>query len=196
VKQATGTIFVITGPSGSGKTTILKKLLKSKGLGKILLKSVSFTTRPKRTGEKNSADYCFINVEEFKQKKRAKKFLEWTKYLGYYYATPKDFIEKRLKEGRAVILCLDLKGALTIKRMYPKNAVTIFIVPPSLETLRDRIEKRSRNTKVEEIIRRTQLARKELRASHRYDYSVINQDLKLAAREIKSIILNKISKKI
>lgn len=182
-------IFVISGPSGSGKTTLLKELLKHKELKKRLIKSLSFTTRPQRQGEQNKRDYFFITKAEFKQRRQAKKILEWTRYLGYYYATPRDFLDKQLKKGKHIILCLDLKGALKIKRLYPKNTVTIFIMPPSLEALHNRIEGRCNKTKQEEIKQRLKLAREELLASRKYDYCLVNKNLSQAVKELQGIIL-------
>jgi len=193
VKPKQGLIFVISGPSGSGKTTILKRLLKIKVLKNRLVKSISFTTRPKRLGEREGKDYCFISEGEFRRKRRTKKLLEWTRYLGYYYATPKDFLVRQLAKDKHSILCLDRKGTLKIKRLYPKNTVTIFVMPPSLGALRERIEQRSRKTQKQEISRRINLAKKELQASRWYNYYVLNRDLRLAVRELKSIILSKTS---
>ena len=93
--QREGKIFVISGPSGSGKTTLRDCLLKDKKVKSLFAKSVSFTTREKRTAEIEGRDYFYISEKEFKKKLRAKKILEWTKYLGYYYATPRDFVSQR-----------------------------------------------------------------------------------------------------
>ena len=114
-----GKIFVISGPSGSGKTTLAQSLLKDRKLKKKIARSVSFTTRPKRSGEKNRKDYFFIGKNDFKEKLKSKKILEWTRYLGYYYGTAKDFFEAQLVKSKAVVLCLDLKGAARIKKLYP-----------------------------------------------------------------------------
>lgn len=187
-----GLIFVISGPSGSGKTTLLKKLLEDKQLKKRLTKSISFTTRTKRSGEKDKKDYFFIAQARFKQELKAKKILEWTKYLGYYYATPKVFVEKQLKKGKHLILCLDLKGAFKIKSLYPKNTVLIFIIPPSLEALRERIGARCNKTRKEEIKERLKLARHELLASCRYDYCLVNKNLPQAVNELRQIILREV----
>lgn len=184
-----GLIFVVSGPSGSGKTTLLKNLLNDKELRDNLVKSVSFTTRPKRSGEENKKDYFFISQKEFQQKLKAQKILEWTRYLGYYYATPKDFIDRQLNKAKHIILCLDLKGALTIKRKYPKNTVTIFIVPPSQKTLLHRIISRCNKTKEEEVKQRLRLARQELLAADRYDYCLMNKDLSPAIRQLKKVII-------
>jgi len=186
-------IFVISGPSGSGKTTLLESLLKAKQLKDKLVKPVSFTTRPRRPDEKDGRDYFFITGREFRQKKQEKKFLEWTRYLGYYYATSRDFLQRYLKQARHIILCLDLKGAFQIRKFYPKKTVLIFVMPPSLGALRQRIQIRRCQTKKREIAQRIRLAQKELLAAKRYDYCILNRDLRSAVKELKNIILNKIN---
>ena len=187
-----GKIFVISGPSGSGKTTLRDKLLEDKALKNKFTKAVSFTTRPRRSNERHSRDYFFVTESEFKKKDRAGEILEWTKYLGYYYGTPRFFVERQIKRGKNIVLCLDLKGALRIKRLFPLNSVTIFVLPPSLRTLRLRIRKRCQKTKQEEIARRLKLAEEELSASRRYDYAVVNKNLERAFRELKGIILEEV----
>lgn len=190
-----GLIFVVSGPSGSGKTTLLEKLLKDRELRGRLVKSVSFATRPRRSGEKDKKDYFFITEALFKKMRKQKKILEWTRYLGYYYATPKDFVEKELARGRHIILCLDIRGALRIKKLYPKNTVTIFILPPSVEILQERIKGRCRRTRMEEIKQRLELAQEEFLASHKYDYSIVNKNLQDAVRELRGIVLKEICSK-
>ena len=187
-----GLIFVISGPSGSGKTTLLEKVLLNKALRRRLAKSISVTTRGKRSGEREGKDYFFISPAEFRRLHKAKKILEWTQYLGYYYGTKKDFLEERLKSGRHLALCLDMRGALRLKKLYPKYAVTIFIEPPSLKELRKRIEGRCCKTKPEEINKRIKLAVAELKNSRRYDYVVKNNNLSLAAGRLGNIILKAI----
>lgn len=184
-----GRIFVITGPSGSGKTTLRDILLKDKKLKNKFAKSVSLTTRNPRHKEKNGKDYFFVSEEEFNRQKRLKKILEWTRYLGYYYATPKALVEAELRRGKNVFLCLDLKGALRLKRLYPKKTVAIFILPPSLETLKKRIEGRCSKTKRHEIVNRLRLAKKELLFARKFDYSLLNTNLKEAKAALKKIIL-------
>jgi guanylate kinase len=154
-----------------------------------LARSVSFTSRPRRSGEQDKRDYFFISEKRFRQEQKAQNLLEWTKYLGYYYATPKEFIERQLHKAKHVILCLDLKGAFTIKRQYPKNTVTIFVIPPSLDTLLHRITTRCNKTKEEEVRQRLRLAQEELSACDRYDYCVVNKDLEQATKQLKGIIL-------
>lgn len=192
-RKKTAFIFVVSGPSGSGKSTLLERLLQDKALSRRLVKSVSFTTRPKRSGEKNKKDYFFITPEQFSQERKAKKLLEWTRYLGYDYASSRDFIERQLRLGRHILLCLDWKGACRIKRLYPENTVTIFVLPPSLGILRHRIKQRCQKTTRREIQQRLQLARQEFTLARRYDYSLINKKLSQAARDLKAIILQEIN---
>ena len=188
-EERRGKIFVISGPSGSGKTTLRDALLKDRLVRKLFVKSVSFTTRKKRTGEKNGKDYCFITEREFKGLLKAKKILEWTKYLGYYYATSKPFVDDKLGSGKNIILCLDLKGASRIKKIYPKSSVTVFILPPSISELRRRIEGRCAQTKAAEVKKRLGLAQKELASAPEFNYRVVNSKLGQASRELKNIII-------
>ncbi len=185
----TGKIFVISGPSGSGKTTLRDRLLRGRNFKGRLVKSVSLTTRPGRSRERDGKDYFFISAGRFRRYLKAKKILEWTRYLGYYYATPRDFVERQLNKSRHIILCLDFRGARQIKRAYPENTVLIFVAPPSLKELRERIKKRCAKTKKEEIQKRIRLARKEVLASRRYDYCLVNKDLPEAVKKLRNIIL-------
>jgi guanylate kinase len=184
---------VISGPSGSGKTTLLKALLAARALKKKLVKSVSFTTRPKRSGEKNKRDYFFINRKEFIRARRAKRVLEWTRYLGYYYATPKLFLQKQIGQGKNIALCLDLKGAKNIKANFPGRCVSIFIRPPSLGTLQKRMQGRCPHTSLKEIRQRLNLARREIQVSGRYDYSLVNQEFRQTIKALEEIILQEIA---
>jgi len=188
-KNKPGTIFIISGPSGSGKTTLLTRLIQDKKIAKLLVKSRSVTTRPKRFGERQGKDYFFVSKEEFRRLLKAKKILEWTRYLGYYYGTPKGPVEKLLKAGRHLGLCLDLKGARILKKIYPQNTVTIFVLPPSLDVLKARIEGRCRETNKQEISQRLRLAKKEMSAARQFDYNVLNGDLQVALKDLKKIFL-------
>ncbi|MBU0503225.1 MAG: guanylate kinase [Candidatus Omnitrophota bacterium] len=187
--QNRGIIFVVSGPSGSGKTTLVQGVLKDKGLKNRFVRSVSFTTRLKRTGEKQGRDYFFISRTEFEANLKAKKILEWTKYLGYYYGTPKEFVDKQLKRFKNLFFCIDLKGARNIKRIYPGDTVTIFIRPGSLSDLPLRIRRRCQATKAEEIKKRLSLAKKEMLAAKAFDYQLVNKNLKEALKELKEIVL-------
>ena len=184
-----GKIFVISGPSGSGKTTLLTSLIQDKKIAKVLVKSCSITTRPKRSGEKEGKDYFFVTQGEFRRLLKAKKILEWTRYLGYYYGTPKGPLEKQLKASKNVGLCLDLKGARILKKLYPNNTVTIFVLPPSLSVLKERIQNRCRRTNQQEVAQRVRLARRELQSAGKFDYRIFNQNLAVALLELKNIFL-------
>lgn len=184
-----GLIFIISGPSGSGKTTVLEKIVNKDRFSANLARSVSFTTRPKRSKEEEGKDYFFISERQFKAKLKAKKILESTVYLGYYYGTPRGFLEKRIRLGLDTILCLDAKGAFRLKRLYPENTVTIFLLPPSLGDLAKRIEKRCNKTRQDEIERRLKLSKAELRLADKYDYRLMNKDLNKAIAQLEGIIL-------
>ncbi len=190
-----GKIFVISGPSGSGKTTLTERIIKSAALKNKIKKSISFTTRPKRSNERENKEYFFITEEQFKQYLRAKKILEWTKYLGYYYGTPRDLIDEWLRKRVNIVLCVDLKGVLRLARLYPENIVKIFIMPPSLEELRTRIEKRSSEINKIEIHSRVKLAEKEVLSAEKFDYCLVNKNLDKTVKQLKEIILREINNK-
>lgn len=187
-----GLVFVISGPSGSGKTTLLKKALLDKLLRKKLAKSISVTTRSKRSGERQGRDYFFVKPQEFQRLINSKKILEWTRYLGYYYGTKKDLLEEKLRSGKSLALCLDLNGAKSLKKLYPGNTVTIFIQAPSIKELRKRIKLRCSQTRQEEINKRVKLAETELKSSGRYDYVIKNKNLDQALSRLRDIILKEI----
>lgn len=191
--QKKGIIFVFSGPSGSGKTTLAQAVLADKMFSGRLEKSISFTTRPRRRGEKSRKDYFFISEAEFLRWQKTQKILEWTRYLGYYYGTARDFVDSRLENFQSLILCLDLKGADRIKALYPENSVTIFIMPPSLEELARRIENRHRETNKLEISKRLRLAKQEMACAKEFDFCVINNNFAQAVRELKGIIARKIT---
>ncbi len=187
-----GAIFVISGPSGSGKTTLTESILKAPALRRKLIRSISVTTRARRTGEKNGRDYFFVSKDEFRRRLTEKKILEWTRYLGYYYGTPKDFVEGQLEKKRGVVLCLDYRGARRLKQLYPDDTVTVFVRPSSLDTLPERIRKRCRQTREKEVARRIRIARREIRESRWYDYTVINDDFSRALKDLKKIVAKEI----
>lgn len=188
-------LFVISGPSGSGKTTLARGLLADRALKSKIARSVSFTTRKARTGEQQAKDYFFITAREFRSMLRQKKILEWTRYLGYYYGTAKEFVKGQLSLGRSLVLCLDVKGALAIKKAFGRQAVTIFVIPPSIEALRQRITNRCSRISALEVRRRLSVARMEMKAAGRYEYTVVNEDLARARRELKKIIVSELKKR-
>jgi len=181
-------VFVVSGPSGSGKSTLVREALKGRYAGKRLVRSVSATTRPKRPGEISGTHYFFLTEDDFKKRVRAKKILEWTRYSGYYYGTPLDFIERQIRNHKNLVLCLDRKGARALKRLYPRQAVTVFILPPSIKELKRRIDARRCKTAPEEIKRRLRLASKEAACAKDYDHRIANINLAQALKQFKGII--------
>jgi guanylate kinase len=188
-------LFVISGPSGSGKTTLARAILADRALKPAVARSVSFTTRRMRTGEKDAKDYFFISAKEFRSMLRQKKILEWTRYLGYYYGTAREFVKGQLSCGRSLVLCLDVKGAAAIKKAFGRRAVTIFVIPPSVDVLRQRILNRCSRISALEVRRRLSAARSEMKAAQRYDHTVVNEDLGRARRELKKIIVSELKKR-
>lgn len=183
VAPTNGLIFVVSAPSGCGKTSLIKALLKN---SKNLVRPVSFTTRPPRRGERNGGDYNFVSWAEFKSRLKRGHFLEWSKPYGHYYATPRDVIEKNIKGGKDVILSLDVKGASFIKRNF-KNSVLIYVLPPSLRALKDRLINRSTDDTME-ISKRLSFAKKDILNLKRYDYTVINDNFNEAVKALKAIL--------
>lgn len=154
-------LIVISGPSGSGKGTIIKEVIK-----KIsdLIYSVSYTTRPKREGEIEGKDYFFISEDEFEKLIDEDFFIEWAKVYDYYYGTSKEFVIENLRDGKDVILEIEIQGAKKIREIYDKkNAVFIFIAPPDFKELERRIMNRKRGETEEEIKKRMDFAKKKLK---------------------------------
>lgn len=178
-----GLLIVISGPSGAGKGTICQKLKEDL---KELRVSVSATTRNKRVGEIEGESYFFINEEEFEKKIKDGEFLEHAKVYGNYYGTPRVEVLEQIKKGYDVILEIDIQGALQVKENFPKG-VFIFILPPSLKELQNRIETRGTDSK-EVILRRMQCAYDELNFAFEYDYVVMNDEVLVAVEKIKHII--------
>lgn len=177
-----GHLFIISGASGTGKTTLSRAL--EKGLG--LHFSVSATTRSKRTGEEEGKDYRFLSLDNFKKMIGEGEFLEWAVVHGNYYGTPREPIETKLGEGKSVLLDLDTQGALKLKKDR-KDAILIFIRPPSLEALRERLEKRGTDPK-EVMEKRIKKAAEEIAQSDQYDHVLINEDLKKTQEELRNLI--------
>ena len=184
-----GCIIVVSAPSGAGKTTIVKNILKE--FPEIVF-SISATTRKKRKGETNSVEYFFITEEEFLQKIRDDEFIEWEKFYDYYYGSLKSFVNENVEQGKCVLFEVDVKGALSIKRIYP-DSILIYILPPSLEELTKRLKNRMTETE-EDLQKRIARAEMELSLKDEFDNIVINDELEKAISEVKEIIKNKINK--
>lgn len=178
-----GLLIVFAGASGVGKGTMMKRMLSENENCRL---SVSATTRSPREGEQNGREYYFVSREEFEKLIAENGFLEYAEYVGNFYGTPKKPVFDMLDRGIDVFLEIELKGFLQIKEAYPE-CVSIFVVPPSFEELRLRLQ--GRGTESEEVIaERLKTAQKELSHQHLFDYVVVNDDVERAVREVLSII--------
>lgn len=178
-----GKLIVIAGPSGVGKGTVVRKIIRMQENCRV---SVSATTRKPRTGEENGKHYYFITKQEFEDKIRNKKMLEYEQYNGNYYGTPYEYTEKNLKAGFNVILEIDVKGALNVKKMYPK-ALLIFLKSPSFAELKKRLICRG-TEEPEEVEQRMQVAHWEMAQAKKFDILLTNSDVDLVTKEIINII--------
>ncbi|MDD7044281.1 MAG: guanylate kinase [Anaerococcus sp.] len=178
-----GFLLVISGPSGVGKGTVLHDLMNTQS---NLVYSVSATTRKKRDGEIEGVSYFYKSREEFEQMIKEGKFLEYAYVHNNYYGTPKDFVEDKINEGKIVILEIDVQGAINVKK-NTDNGVFIFLAPPSLKELENRIVGRGTETD-EDIKLRMHNARKELMYINDYDYLVVNDHLNSAITSVNEII--------
>lgn len=178
-----GFLLVISGPAGTGKGTVCKELLKR---NKDIVYSVSATTRKPRIGEIDGVNYYFVTEEKFKSMIENDEFLEYAYVHTNYYGTPKKFVFEQIEKGEIVLLEIDVQGAMQIKKKFPE-AVFIFLLPPTMEELKNRIVKRGTETE-EDIKRRYENAFKELDFVDNYDYFVINDVVEDAVSDIESII--------
>lgn len=183
-KKNPGKVIVIVAPSGAGKTTIARRLLKD--YPKIRF-SVSATTRPPREGEKDGEDYYFKSNDEFAHLTDDNLFLEWEFYSGHKYGTLRSEVDKLVESGYFPLLDIEVKGALNVKDIYESDCVAIFIQPPSIEVLRERLLKRGTESVVD-LKKRLQRAEEEMAYADHFDYLVVNDDLEVAYREVKEII--------
>jgi guanylate kinase len=181
-------LFIVSAPSGSGKTTLCNRLLND-GLG--LEDSVSVTTRPPRPGEKDGRDYIFVDDPSFRREIVKGSFLEYEDNFGYLYGTPRAFIERSLRKGRNVLLSVDVKGAMKVRRAYPRESVLIFILPPSVRELKKRLHLRKSDT-AKVIAERLAVAKKEISYKKFYDYKIVNNRIAGAYRKLKRVVLKEI----
>lgn len=178
-----GLLIVISGPSGAGKGTICKQLLENNNELKL---SVSATTRSPRAGEIDGVNYYFITKEEFEHKIECGDFLEYAQVYDNYYGTPKSNVEEMLEQGKDVILEIDIQGALKVKENF-EEGIFIFILPPSMEELKQRIIKRGSETE-ESLMKRFKSAYKEINFVSKYNYAVVNDEVDLAVEKLEAII--------
>lgn len=185
--ESRGKIFVVSGPSGSGKSTLLNKIQAKREFSRNLVKIVTATTRTPRKGEKGGRDYEFLDKDEFLRRLKNKEFAESEEVFGKYYATPKETLLKTIHQGQDALLCVDVQGARSIRRAFPQEAILIFISVADIEKLRERLRRRSTETK-EALKRRLKIAQKELTYAKNYDYIVNNDVLSEAVKKLSSII--------
>lgn len=178
-----GKLLVLSGPSGCGKNALLDALMM---LDSNICQTVSATTRAARTGEKNGVDYYFLSEKDFLQRIDNDEFVEYVKYANRYYGTLKSEIDKNVTDGRIVVMVIEVNGAKNIKRIYPQ-AKTIFLMPPSIEILRERILGRG-DMPTDELDRRMSITVEEMSKKDDYDYIVINDELDKAVEEVYNII--------
>jgi guanylate kinase len=180
-----GELFIVSAPSGSGKTTLCRKV--SSNIPR-LKHSISYTTRPPRKNEKNNVHYTFISKNRFMGMKNKGAFAEWAVVHGNFYGTSAKRIQELSRKGYDVILDIDVQGAMQLKRTF-RDAVSVFILPPSMKILKERLKGRM-SDHPEEIKKRLDTAKKEIAFYKDYDYIVINDELKKAQKELESIVIS------
>jgi guanylate kinase len=183
IENNNGILFIVAAPSGGGKTSLVKKLVEQQENIEV---SISHTTRPQRHGEEDGVHYFFVNDETFLQMVEKKQFIEHAKVFNYYYGTSVVQLQEKLAKGIDVVLDIDWQGAKQLKEQF-KHVVTIFIVPPSLEVLRQRLIERGRDD--ERVIQqRMQEAQSEISHYDEFDYLIVNEDFTQAANQLQAII--------
>ena len=178
-------LLIVTAPSGAGKTTIVRYLLSKFAQLEF---SVSATTRPKRDGEIDGKDYYFLSEKEFKRRIEAKEFAEWEEvYKGRYYGTLNTEIERKWAAGKCVVFDIDVVGAMTLQKRFPNQYISLFIAPPSPETLKERLEARGSETE-ETIKMRLERANMELSNQNSFSHVIVNENLDIACQEAAYVV--------
>jgi len=183
MKSPKGNLFIITAASGAGKTSLVKALVADNPNIKV---SISFTTRQPRVGEKDGKDYFFLDEVNFKEKIKNNEFLEMAECHGSFYGTSKLAVKEALENGEDMILEIDYQGAFSIKKLFPE-CISIFIIPPSIKALEDRLHNRGQDSK-EDIKLRVAAARNEMSHLEEFDYVTINDSFEQALDGLKSIL--------
>lgn len=182
-----GRLIIISAPSGTGKTSVIQHFLAAHP---NMIHSVSCTTRPIRKGEKEGVDYHFITREKFQGMIEKNEFAEWAEVHDHRYGTPKAPLERALKEEREILLDLDVQGGMALKKMFELKALSIFLLPPSLEELERRLSQRGTDSSKQLAIRMRN-ARQEMAVKDSYDIQIINENLSQACLEIEKVLKSK-----
>jgi guanylate kinase len=178
-----GMLLVISGPSGTGKGTLIEKLMKE---DPTLVFSVSATTRAPRPGEENGREYHFVSVEDFEARKANDEFLEWALVHGNYYGTSRVWIEEQMRAGNDVLLEIDWQGARQVRQQFP-DVLGVFILPPSLQILAERLNKRGTDSQ-EVIAKRLKGAGAEIEHATDFEFVIINDDFETALNELNAVV--------
>lgn len=178
-----GLVFILSAPAGTGKTTLVRMLEEEFS---CLTASISYTTRPIRPKEEKGRDYHYISVEEFQKKIKNQDFLEYAEVFGHYYGTSKEFVETERMRGKHVILVIDTQGKEQVMRSL--RAVSIFISPPNLSVLKERLTNRKTDTEAV-IENRLRIAEKEMKQIPFYDYHIVNDQLEVAYAALRSVLI-------
>lgn len=183
MSQATGNVFLISAPSGAGKSSLVNALLAHDPSIRL---SVSCTTRPPRPGEVDGKDYRFLTEGDFEALRNDNQLLEWAQVHGNYYGTPRDLIDQAVGAGQNVILEIDWQGAQQVRKLFPAT-ISIFILPPSIEALRERLQNRGQDPE-DVIARRVHAASAEISHAPEFEYVIINQEFSVALQELEQIV--------
>jgi guanylate kinase len=178
-----GNLFIVTAPSGAGKSSLVKALLESDPGIQL---SISYTTRQPRPGEEHGVHYHFVSVDQFREMLNRGDFLESAEVYGNYYGTSQPWIEDRIRAGQDLLLEIDWQGAFQVRKLFP-DALTLFILPPSLAELKRRLDGRGQDS-AEVIARRLAAAREDISHAYSFDYLVVNDDFDTALADIRAIV--------
>ena len=179
----TGQLFIVSAPSGAGKTTLVRLLLEKDAAISL---SISTTTRAPRPGEQDGREYHFVSVPQFVERRERGEFLEWAEVHGNFYGTSQRWIGEQLQAGRDVLVEIDWQGAQQVREVFPE-AISVFILPPSMDVLRQRLAGRGTDS-AEVIARRIAAAQAEMRHVDEFDYVIINDDLQQALADLVSVV--------
>ena len=185
-----GMMVILSAPSGAGKDTVFKEISRTRS---DVCESISATTREPRAGETDGVNYYFLTQSEFEKKIENNEFLEYASYNNCYYGTPASTVLKLVEEGKICFWIIERKGAQKIMKSYPE-AVSIFLMPPDMETLEKRLKKRNTDSE-EAIISRLKIAEEEIKSASEFDYIVINNELEKAVDEINEILSTELRKR-